>query len=540
MNEGTAPGAPERWRPGPGRQLGWHVIVASTVALAVRLLAALPAGMWRDEALFAFVVRMPTWAEMLRWIASSESHPPLYYIVARLWSIPFGTPESAMLALPILTGVALVPVAARVATKIASPSAGVAAAYLTALSPVLVEHSALARPYALLPLLCLLLLASLWVALRTNARKAWVAHIATAVAMLLTHNWAVLVVAASALAGGTACIFLRGQGLPAWRRYLVSYAIIALAYAPWLPFAVSQLRHAGHSPAHSDISVRLIQLFFEGPVEFTFLSVWIAVLTGWIVYRIGRRRASDLGGDALALVLLMGVSLLALSAALVLSSRTNLFLMRCIATIVPCVLVALAVWLGRLAPRRVALLAILVMAPSLARTLAERVPDARPRSNARMVAALIDSRADQTDLVLIAPEFIAPSINYYLRSQNEQIDYPHFGRVGAIPFVDQRERASDPSALARARVALREAHDSGRRVWLIRQSSVPPVDTADLSALRRSGRWDLMGAVRARQLRTDLVRMYGPPAASSAGHAGRGRYETIVAELFTVAASGSD
>ena len=63
--------------------------------LAVRVFRANGSGLWRDEGLFVFVVDHPTWGGMLDFLRFHESHPPLFYVLMRIWRSMFGTSLTA-------------------------------------------------------------------------------------------------------------------------------------------------------------------------------------------------------------------------------------------------------------------------------------------------------------------------------------------------------------------------------------------------------------------------------------------------------------
>lgn len=110
-------------------------------------------GFWVDEAITVDLVdgSLGDLVERLR--RYSVDQPPLYYLLAWGWSKSFGTGELAMRSLPALLGAACVPVAYLAGVQLLSRRAGVVAALLTALSPLVVWHSQDARPYALVILL---------------------------------------------------------------------------------------------------------------------------------------------------------------------------------------------------------------------------------------------------------------------------------------------------------------------------------------------------------------------------------------------------
>lgn len=174
--------------------LGGFVLLAAVVRFATLD----QQSFWYDEAVTVGLVRMDL-GDMLSEIPDSESTPPLYYVVAWLWAKLFGTGEIGLRSLSALCGTAFVPVAYMAASRIATPRAGLVAAALAAVSPVLVWYSQEARAYALLVLLAGLSFL-LFVQLLTGERRRrtlvlWALVSALALA---THYFSVFLVAIEA------------------------------------------------------------------------------------------------------------------------------------------------------------------------------------------------------------------------------------------------------------------------------------------------------------------------------------------------------
>ena len=86
-------------------------------------------------------------------VGFSESAPPLYYALAWLWTQLTGTGEFGLRSISALAGVATVPVAYLIAAELRGRRAGIAAAALVAVNPMLLWYSQEARAYALFSLL---------------------------------------------------------------------------------------------------------------------------------------------------------------------------------------------------------------------------------------------------------------------------------------------------------------------------------------------------------------------------------------------------
>jgi mannosyltransferase len=153
-----------------------------------------------DEAVTVGRVLQPSFFDTFSAVPHSESTPPLYYLVAWVWSRPFGTGEVWMRSLSALAGTASILVVYLGAVALPLPRrAGLIAAAVVAVSPVLIWFSQDARAYALLFLLTALSFLFFARARRSGARRDlgwWAACSALAIA---THYFAGFVVAPEAV-----------------------------------------------------------------------------------------------------------------------------------------------------------------------------------------------------------------------------------------------------------------------------------------------------------------------------------------------------
>ena len=156
-------------------------------------------SLWYDEAVTAELMRMDL-SGLLHAIPDSESSPPLYYLLGWLWTHVFGTGEVGLRSLSALLGTATIPVVHALARRIGGERAGLVAAAIVAVNPLLVWFSQEARAYALLVLLAALA-ALLWLRALEQPRRsgrafAWGIVAALAVA---THYYAIFLVGPMAL-----------------------------------------------------------------------------------------------------------------------------------------------------------------------------------------------------------------------------------------------------------------------------------------------------------------------------------------------------
>ncbi|MEK6271730.1 MAG: glycosyltransferase family 39 protein [Actinomycetota bacterium] len=127
----------------------WIVAGITLAAALIRFATLDHQSFDHDEAVTAVRVLQPDFGDMLSVVGRLERSPPLYYILAWLWSKVFGTGEAGLRSMSALIGAFTVPAGYLAARELASSRAGVITAALVALNPYLVWYSQEARSYAL-------------------------------------------------------------------------------------------------------------------------------------------------------------------------------------------------------------------------------------------------------------------------------------------------------------------------------------------------------------------------------------------------------
>ena len=190
-----------------------------------------------DEAVTVGRVLHPSLFDTLAAVPRSESTPPLYYMLAWLWSRLFGTGEVGLRSLSALAGTASIAVVYLGAVALPlRRRAGLIAAAIVAVSPVLIWFSQDARAYALVFLLAALSFLFFARARHSGSRRDlgwWAACSALAIASHYFAGFLVLPEAALLLLG-------RRER----RRVVVAVAALVAAAALLLPIALQQAENA--------------------------------------------------------------------------------------------------------------------------------------------------------------------------------------------------------------------------------------------------------------------------------------------------------
>jgi hypothetical protein len=222
--------------------------ILTVAAAAVRFIALGHQSFWVDETVTANLLAK-SFSGMLGELPHSESTPPLYYVLAWFWSRIFGNGEAALRSFSALVGTLTVPVAFAAGKVLVSRRAGLFVAALATVSPLLVWYSQEARAYALYVLLSALSLLLFARALEGPSPMAVSWWACACVLSLLTHYFAVFLIA-----GEAALLLYRHRR----RAVVFATAAVAAAGVALLPLAAYQAKHASSSWIRSlDLRLRI-------------------------------------------------------------------------------------------------------------------------------------------------------------------------------------------------------------------------------------------------------------------------------------------
>ncbi len=387
-------------------------------AAAIRFATLGQQSFWFDEAATGRLMRMGLGA-MLRALPDGESTPPLYYVVAWLWTRAFGTGEVGLRSLSALCGTLAVPVVYAAAARWSGRAAGLAAAALTGFSPLLIWYSQEARAYALLVLLCA---ASVW-ALAAAAtpgapRRALAVWAAICALALATHYFAAFVIA------GEVVWLVHARGARSSWPALAGVGLVGLALAPLALHQRAQ-NNAGFIAA-SPLATRLAQaakqlvVGYDAPGQVALSVAAGLILAGliWVAFTGGR------GGSGRAAALRLGAvaaGALVLPVGLALAGLDYVITRNLIGAWVPAA-VALAAGAvgarggGRAGPALVAGLCAVGLAATVGIDLDGRYQRDDWRAAARTVPVGSGAAA-----VLVTPASGHGPLGYYLRSSRPMV-----------------------------------------------------------------------------------------------------------------------
>jgi len=364
----------------------WALTGLTALGLAVRFASLGEQSYHHDEVITAMRVIPGSFTQMLGEVKGSESNPPLYYVLAWGWAKAFGTGEVGLRSLTALFGAATVPVAFLIGRELVSARAGLIAAALVAVSPMLIWYSQEARSYALLVFFGALALLFFARALRTrDGRDLGLWALASALA-LCSHYFAIFAVSIEAI---WLLVALRAR----WRVVLIAIGGVVAVGLALLPLISAQINptHIGWID-HSLLSTRLFETggsFLMGETGHVIaqppreryalipaLLIGIALLLAALRGSVREKRAAALG-------LTIGLGVVLLAAGIALAGRDYIVERNLLPALIPLFLAA-AAGLAASSARRVGIALATVLCAywlafdiHVARTLNLQRPDFR-------------------------------------------------------------------------------------------------------------------------------------------------------------------
>jgi hypothetical protein len=334
---------------------------------------------------------------------------------------------------------------------------------LIASSPFAIRYATEARMYSFAALLVLIGFLALSNALEepTGGRLAVIALVTGT--LLLTHYWAVYLVAATGLA--LVPLARRGPQMHAARRALLAMAAGGLLFVPWLPQFLYQARHTGTPWAYSPTPVSIVDTLNDYAGGHRWLAPFLALtLLGLIALGIFGRSVDshhvelDLRTRPRArplAVAAFGTMGLAVAAGMLTHAG---FVTRYTAVVFPLVLLIAGLGATALIDERVRT-TVLAVAGVIGLGVAGQLATYN-RTQAREVARAIALDAQPGDLVAYCPDQLAPGVSRLLTAPVRQVTYPRWGSPEVVDWVDYAgvNRRTDAHAFAHRLVAAAGPH----------------------------------------------------------------------------------
>ncbi len=473
---------PSWWRQGE-RGVEFVLIAIAVVATVVGILVRFtgPRAMWLDEALTANISRLPL--PRLFDALRHDGSPPGYYVLLHYWMGLFGTSTRAVRALPAVLSVITLPVAWRLGNAVGGRRVGAALVVVLACNPFAVRYGTENRMYSLVILLATAAFLALVRALQHPSVRRLVSFGVVCGLLLLSHYWALYLVAALGVALLVASV--RGPVRANARLALVALCGGGLMFVPWAPSFVFQELHTG-TPWATPINPSLFLwtlgelVGWERRMGAVLFGVYCCVL-GLLVIAVvlrpfasGRRVAALVGwrrSVAGARFVLPTAAVFVITLAFALAGGLiahSTFAFRYASVVLPALVLLVALGVAavdRTRLGRTAGSAVLAAIAVLGTVTGAEQANAQ-RTQAMQVATAIADGARPGDVVAYCPDQLGPAVSRLLPDRLlTQVTFPRFDDPQRINWVDygQVNSAANPGVFANELLSMAAGH----QIWLV-------------------------------------------------------------------------
>ncbi|HEY0404271.1 MAG TPA: glycosyltransferase family 39 protein [Pyrinomonadaceae bacterium] len=269
-------------RSAQARFIGLILLLILALGAALRLVNLGSDSIWLDEAYSIQFARLPL-PQLLAETASSDVHPPLYYLLLHFWIKLCGDSEAGARLLSALFGLLAILMIYFVAALLFDRATGLLSALLLSLSLFHIEFAQEARMYSLLAFLSL---CSLYFFLKlfdeTKRRRALhiIGYLLTTSLLMHTHVYGFFIIIAENLFFFALCFSRREFKRDAARWLLLQAALVAL-FLPWLFVMLRQFARVQQGfwiPQPTLNFLRLTWMLYSGSTLLSFLFIPLVAL----------------------------------------------------------------------------------------------------------------------------------------------------------------------------------------------------------------------------------------------------------------------
>ena len=414
-------------------------------------------GLWRDETQTVFLARHSFPSGILQALTYADVSPPLYYFLLHFWE-RLWPGDWSLRFLSVIFGLAFLPAVWWVGRRLYDRNIALLASFVAALSP---HHIIVARTVRMYAILSLAALAGLYFTYRfvtqpVDERPAglrsglWWGVVLSFSLLMYTHNAGPFFVLAANLFVLVELLWHREMRRLFWP-WVSTQLCVALLYLPELPLLLQQLHLQGAvmGPWHTRYTrlQNVVNLFNEltglaWPANWPL--VWMAVFAlGTFTFELRR----DLAALYFRFSTLLNLTLFAFFGPIVLAAVLTPRGIESIPTYVTlvslpglCFLVARAV--NAVRPRWLGAVLLIGLSVLWVRTVSWTYN--LRHSNFREIATYTTQHIGPDDVIVIAPDYVATTFNYYFHGEQKQAAFPAaLERVEDITWLGWSQRWHD-------------------------------------------------------------------------------------------------
>lgn len=246
----------------------------------------LDAPVWSDESYSAYLVK-GDFGDIMQ-MAALDVHPPLFYIVLKMWSSVFGTTEIAMRFMSVFFGLIAIIFTYQLLKRLFKFRIAAVGTFFMAISPMFIRYSQEIRMYTMVTAIVLMATYFLSLAIdnirKQNGGKYWIIYGVLVAVGMWTHYftifiWITQLIIVMKKLGGKKKLLKNKKNL---KKFGLAYGVPIVLFIPWVPTMIGQIVNVeGNGFWVQDISLATPinfvskMLFYQDASE---VNPWLTVL----------------------------------------------------------------------------------------------------------------------------------------------------------------------------------------------------------------------------------------------------------------------
>lgn len=253
----------------------WGMLALGLSAYVLVVALSFGQSIWFDEGYSILLAKSPV-AELLS-LTAVDAHPPLYYLLLKLWGMIFGFSEGALRSLSALLLAGALVIAASLIRKLFSTKIALIALPFLLFAPFLLRYGYEIRMYSLATLIAVAATYVLVVAKERQSKRWWAGYAVLVAAGMYTLYLMIAVWLAHAV--WLFVTSLRSKQRPVWRwRWWYALAGAVLLFTPYMPTFLFQLFNSALPGIGSQVTLTQFGNIFS--TLFVYTPEW--VVNGWV------------------------------------------------------------------------------------------------------------------------------------------------------------------------------------------------------------------------------------------------------------------
>ncbi len=268
-------------RSGQAKFIGLILLLILALGAVLRIVNLGADSIWLDEAYSIQFARLPL-QQLIDETASSDVHPPLYYLLLHYWIKLCGDSEAGARLLSALFSLLSILMLYALAALLFDRATGLLSALLLSLSLFHIEFAQEARMYTLLAFLSLCSLYFFLKLFTTETRApALTGYVVTTSLLMHTHVYGFFILLAQHLFFCSLYFSRRDVFKQLLKRWLLLQGALIVLFLPWLSVMLAQFERVQHGfwiPRPTLNFLRLTWMIYSGSTLLSFLFIPLVAL----------------------------------------------------------------------------------------------------------------------------------------------------------------------------------------------------------------------------------------------------------------------